>query len=109
MKYPPFTRLVMFKIAGKDHIETKRHAAFMGKSVSDILNTQPQFQSITLMGPIESAIYKIANQYRWQLILKGSDTKTLHMLLDYVQNCQKVLFTNPKVKVSIDVDPIFMM
>ena len=109
LKYPPFTRLAMFKISGRDLHITKQHALEMGKTLSTALHRIETFHPITLMGPIESAIYKIANQYRWQIILKARDTKILHAFLDHIQKAQKPLFSHPKVRVTIDVDPIFMM
>jgi primosomal protein N' (replication factor Y) len=107
--YPPFSRLIMFKISGKDKNVTGAHACLLGKIISTTLMKSSFSQSISVLGPIASAIPKIANQYRWQLILKGRHVKSLHQFMKHFIISQKKLFHHPTVKVSIDVDPIFMM
>jgi len=61
------------------------------------------------MGPIEASLTRIAQRYRRQILLKGSDTKMLHHFINQLMSAHPVLFNNRQVKVAVDVDPFFMM
>ncbi|MBW2220008.1 MAG: hypothetical protein JRF40_11035, partial [Deltaproteobacteria bacterium] len=62
-----------------------------------------------VLGPIESALPRIATYYRWQIMLKSSKLEPLHRLIQWLLSNQGSLFNNRQVKVAVDVDPIFMM
>ena len=109
LKYPPFSRMVMLKISGKSADTAKAHATLVGRTLNQILAKQPEFAAVAIRGPVASAIHKLANRYRWQIILKGPDARMLHTLIHHLQQHHKPLFSHPQVKMAVDVDPIFMM
>jgi primosomal protein N' (replication factor Y) len=61
------------------------------------------------LGPIEAPLPKIAEHYRWQMLLKGSPAKTLHWFVERLVAENPSLFGQRPVKVIVDVDPHFMM
>ncbi len=111
LNYPPFSRMIQLKISGKDKTQTKNHAHIIGKICGRLLKRHTHFsKSIDILGPIEAPLLKIANHYRWQILLKGKDTVRLHEFV------HQLIFKNmPKknqsgnVRVVVDVDPFFMM
>ncbi|MBF0101495.1 MAG: primosomal protein N' [Desulfobacterales bacterium] len=109
-KYPPFSRMILFKISGKDSEKTKSHASYVYQCCNDLKQERMQvYGDIDLMGPIEAPIIKIASNYRWQLILKSGSVSALHEFTDRLIERYPKAWNLKNVKVSIDVDPYFMM
>lgn len=110
LQYPPFSRMIRVQISGKNSVRTEKEAKALGSRCTELKRCKQAFQdSIDILGPIESPLSKIANRYRWQILLKGSHVKTLHQF-------SRALFFQPnkqgksyQVSTVIDVDPYFMM
>jgi primosomal protein N' (replication factor Y) len=51
----------------------------------------------------------LRDRYRWQILLKGKNLQLLHGFLQSIEGEISSLGTVGKVKVSIDVDPEYMM
>ena len=110
LRYPPFSRVVQIKISGKNKEKTRQHA----QSVGDLCNALKQknrllSRSLEILGPIEAPLFKIAKQYRWQILLKGLEVKPLHRFLNSLWLENRAIVNRRDVKVVLDVDPIFMM
>jgi len=108
--YPPFSRMVQIKISGKNKEKTRHHAQFVGDLCNEIIRTHRTLStSVEILGPIEAPLFKIAKQYRWQILLKGLKVKPLHQFLRnlWLENLSKI--NRRDVQVVLDVDPIFMM
>ena len=107
LKYPPFSRMIQLKISGKDHQLTRDHAATLG-NVSLALKTlnASVYDTIEILGPIESSLAKIANRYRWQILLKGTHAGALHQFIGQLMADHSAEFNNRRVRVVIDVDPV---
>ena len=82
LKYPPFSRLIQLRIRGKHHGQTKDHAFKISCILKEMIQKKPCGAAIAVLGPIESAVSRIANQYRWQILIKGSSVKPLHAFLE---------------------------
>jgi primosomal protein N' (replication factor Y) len=110
LKYPPFSRLVQFKISGKNSPETKNHAYILGDLCQSLkASHSPLYQSVDILGPIEASLTRIARRYRWQILLKGINTRMLHQFIDQLMSDHATVFNRHQVQVAIDVDPFFMM
>jgi primosomal protein N' (replication factor Y) len=110
LKYPPFSRIIQLKIAGRDKRQTETHARSLGE-VCRRLGQQDDVlrKSVEVMGPIEAALARIAGKYRWQILLKGQRVGTLHRFVWRVMRENPALFNRRGVTVAVDVDPFFMM
>ena len=110
LKYPPFSRIIQLKIAGRDKRQTETLARSLGEACrrlgqqDDVLR-----KSVEVMGPIEAALARIAGKYRWQILLKGQRAGTLHRFVWRVMTENPALFNRRGVTVAVDVDPFFMM
>jgi primosomal protein N' (replication factor Y) len=110
LNYPPLSRMIQLKISGKDSKKTKKHAQFVGDLCRDLQSGQTEFKShLEILGPIEAPLVRIAEYYRWQILLKSLNAKALHGFVGRLLNESSVCFNNPNAKVVIDVDPVFMM
>ncbi len=109
--YPPFSRLAQLKISGKDRIETKTHALKTGNVCQQMLQKNVYCRkNLEMLGPVESPVAKIAGRYRWQILLKCSESETLHSFIRSLMFENRSLMSQTrKVRVSINIDPVFMM
>lgn len=75
MGYPPYGNIFTFLFTGKDERSVIENICLF----SDIVK-EKHISNITVLGPSQAYISKIKNEYRWRLILKGSDENTLRTL-----------------------------
>jgi primosomal protein N' (replication factor Y) len=102
--------MAQFKISGTDKEKTRRHAQAVGDLCHAIKNSHPaQFGAVEILGPIEFLLAKIARRYRWQIILKSANVKSLQRFLHQVWFNDKKTVHNRLVNVALDVDPFFML
>ena len=110
LAYPPFTRMIQLKISGKDPQKTETHAGRMGDHCRELKKIHSaHYQSLQIMGPIEASLTRIAGRYRWQILLKASNTAALHQFINQLRSEYHSDFSNRRIQVAIDVDPVFLM
>ena len=110
LDYPPFSRMVQFKISGKNPGKTRQHAQNIGELCHKLKKNNRSFlKSVEIMGPIEASLPKIAKQFRWQILLKCPSIKQLHRFLHQIWFENKANIGTRDVNVVLDVDPFFMM
>jgi len=106
LNYPPFSRIIQFRISGKDPAATRRLAGILGKQCRVLKDTaKHNGRSVEILGPIEAPMPKIAGRYRWQILLKGTLRKHLKTFVSTVLENNPRLFSNRHVRVIVDVDP----
>jgi len=108
--YPPFSRMVAVRISGKDPRHTAGHARALGENCRDMLAANGPFHTqVQVMGPIEAPLARIANRHRWQILIKSPDTTTLHRFVHELTIGQSATRAGRQIKVTVDVDPFFLM
>ncbi len=101
--YPPFSRLVNVRFQGTVKSETVDTAKRAGDVARKLMARLP-IGVITVLGPSPSPLYKIRNQYRWQMLLKSAELNMLHNFSKRLKAI--ILRTSGRVKVLLEVDPI---
>ncbi|CAB1056269.1 Helicase PriA essential for oriC/DnaA-independent DNA replication [Olavius sp. associated proteobacterium Delta 1] len=110
LAYPPFSRMIQLKISGKDPHETEKHANLLGDHCRKLKTIHAaHYRSLEIMGPIEASLTRIAGRYRWQILLKGSNTGALHQFINQLRSESHPEFNHRRIQVAIDVDPVFLM
>lgn len=109
LDYPPFTRIIQLQISGRDKAGTVQHAFKVTDICKQLKTDSSFFNAVKILGPIESPIIKIANRYRWHILLKSQEIKPLHSLIDklFFDNACKI--KSKDFKVTADIDPFSMM
>jgi primosomal protein N' (replication factor Y) len=105
--YPPFSRLVLIEMKGKNQEEVRRQAERFFRILGSSNGAS------RLLGPAPAVIAKINNQYRWHILIKNmktTDPGGAHMR----QALRKAvgLFDQQRkqsVRLIIDVDPVGLM
>jgi len=108
--YPPFARLAQLRISGRDQRKTAETAGRLGDRGRGLLQEDGGFaKSIELLGPIEAPLAKIASRHRWQILLKGRDSATLHRFVSRLAVDEHGRIVAAGVRVVVDIDPFFML
>lgn len=107
--YPPFSRLIQVRIQGKNKALTADYAKQLGHLSRRLQLSRPDFAGIDLLGPIEAPLARIANQYRWQLLIKSMKVKPLHIFIRELLYGDKSFSRKQDISVAVDVDPLFLM
>ena len=109
LNYPPYSRMIQLRISGRDAKQTAAYARLLGQYCHQRCHSQPQYAQLEILGPIEAPLARIANQYRWQILLKGVQYKWLHNLVSDLLFDDQAPRKKRDVSVAIDVDPLYLM
>jgi len=102
LAFPPFSSLANLKASGP---EQDRVRAFLqeAKSMGQEMLSAAGERGIFLMGPVPSAIVKIQNRYRWNLLVKGQKRPQLH---HFLRHWRSRLSSAPTLTWRLDIDPL---
>jgi len=110
LKYPPFSRMILLKISGKDKQNTEQFARALGDISRELkIGRQTDIGDIEVLGPIAAAVSRIAERFRWQILLKAPNAKTLHQFAHQLVIESRSITGRRRVHLAVDVDPVFMM
>jgi len=107
--YPPLTRMIQIRISGADKAAVARMAETLGDRCGRFIADQARFRSVAMLGPAEAPLQRIADQYRWQLLLKDRDAAPLHLLVNKLLFGRDGYNRTGRIKIQVDVDPVFLM
>jgi primosomal protein N' (replication factor Y) len=100
--YPPSLRLVSLLFSGKAEaaVETaaRRHAD-AAREVADAAR-------VTVLGPAPQALARLRGQYRWHVLLKGTDARRLREVAAHALEAAAAAPRSGAVRVAVDVDPV---
>lgn len=102
LNYPPYVRLARLVVRGaKEDI-----VATVAGQCRDILQElSPQFPDITILGPSQAPLHKIASQYRYHIVLKSNNVEKLSGIL---AQCKKKVNLQGTY-LEIDIDPLDLL
>lgn len=107
--YPPFTRMIQIRIQGKDRKRTAEYVRQLEQRCHRLKSSAPKYAKVDLLGPLEAPLYRIADHYRWQLLIKEARVKPLHNFIAELLFGAEGVTKKEGVSVAIDVDPQFLM
>lgn len=95
--YPPYGRLILWRFSGRDGGLVQRTA----EAVADYLEDIPG-QDFELLGPAPANILRVADRFRWQILLKLPPESSLGLpsLSEIRRLCPA------DISLTIDVDPL---
>jgi len=110
LDYPPFHRLVNFRMAGNSLSRTRDYATMLGELSLDLCEKDSSFRNtIEILGPAEAPWEKLKGKYRWQMLIKGRDHRVLHNFTEKVLLSLKPRIKVSGVRVTVDVDPVNLL
>ncbi len=108
--YPPVTRMVQLRLSGRDERVARAQADALGAQCRSLQAADPDWAaSLQLLGPIEAPLTRIAGHYRWQILVKSLHVAALHRFMDRLLAVYPQGASRSRVKLVIDVDPLYLM
>ena len=98
LNYPPYGRLILLRLSSLDEIQVENTA-------TEIAQKLEQQSQIDVLGPAPANILRVANRYRWQILLKFAP-EDLPKLPDWQEIRQ---LCPDSVSLTIDIDPLNIM
>ena len=97
LNYPPFCYICLIRIISKDY----NNASKMSYKIGDYL--KDKVKNETILGPSTSNIFKLNNDYRFQIIIKYKDINNIRK---YLYMLQERFFNDKTIRLEIDFNPI---
>jgi primosomal protein N' (replication factor Y) len=72
LAYPPFARLVRLEFRHHDAARAEKEASSLAAKFRKSLEAE-RWKLLELIGPVPCFFAKLGGEYRWQIILRGSD------------------------------------
>ena len=101
LNYPPSGRLVLLRLSSLDAAEVAACAVQLASACHEYIQ-QLSLPGCELLGPAPAAIMRVANRYRWQILLKLPLDESVD-LSDLIGLRDR---TPRSVSLTIDVDPL---
>jgi len=98
LNYPPYGRLILLRLSSLDDIQVENTATQIAEKLQ-------QQSEIDVLGPAPANILRVANRYRWQILLKFAP-EDLPQLPDWEEIRQ---LCPDSVSLTIDIDPLNIM
>ena len=108
LDYPPFSRLINFRVTGNSEKRTKTFAEEMGQTGQSLLKKGYQ-RGIDLLGPSTAPFTKMKGRFRWQMLAKGKNSRLLHQFARELASRLDDRIKGKGVNLDIDVDPVFIL
>ena len=107
LNYPPFSRLINFKMEGNSKSKTAAFAEDIGKLAHALCDKRSRYRrDIEILGPSASPWEKIKGKYRYQMLIKGSTLTALRSFTSHFLNQIPIALRGGGVKFYMDVDPV---
>lgn len=101
MGYPPFGRILLINGSGKNEDELRKQMIYLGEKVKE---KAEEFGGLEVLGPTPCIIYRIKENYRWQIIIKGEfSSKFSKSIKDILYDKANNVYND--IRVSMDINP----
>jgi primosomal protein N' (replication factor Y) (superfamily II helicase) len=98
LNYPPYGRLILLRLSSLDAIQVQNTATIIATAF-------PQQEGLDILGPAPASILRVANRFRWQILLKIAPD-----VLPQLPPWEEVRsLCHSSVSLTIDVDPMNIM
>jgi len=110
LKYPPFSRLINFKLEGTSKTKTADCADRLGALAQALWKKGSRYQKeVEILGPSTSPWEKMKGKYRYQMLLKGFPRTTLRSFASQLLHQIPQLVKGSGVAFYVDVDPVSLL
>ena len=104
MGYPPFVVLALIGLKHKD----ESYALRSGQILREALDRANADRSLRILGPASAPISRIKNEYRFQIIVKSTNRRTLRASIDQALAEAETLGSDKRIT-QIEIDPVNLM
>lgn len=108
LTYPPFSRLINFRLTGNTEKRTRMAAEEM-ESIGQSLLKRGFGRGIELLGPSAAPFVRLRGKFRFQMLAKGLHSKLLHQFARELMTQMEEKIRGKGVHLDVDVDPVFIL
>ncbi len=108
LQYPPFSRLINFKLTGNQEKSTKSAVEEMEK-IGQLLLKKGIGKGIDLLGPSAAPFLRLKGKFRFQMLAKGVSSRLLHQFAEELITRMEEKLRGRGVNLDVDVDPVFIL
>ncbi len=102
--YPPHGSLISLRIQSSEHSKAYQLAQHVGSRARALQNQFAPYKSLEVLGPAEAPLAKLKNQYRYYLLLKGTQKPVLSKFLRQLLGDES--WVPAKCRIIVDIDPL---
>lgn len=107
LKYPPFGKLVSFKILGANNERAKEAGELLRMRAEKLKEMREPYKDFQILGPAPAAIARLRNKYRYHIIVKSEVGAPLSTYVKEIIGDKKWIKSG--VRINVDIDPQNMM
>ncbi len=102
LNYPPYGRLILLRLSSLDEVEVENTALMLAAHLRPVEENAASYE---ILGPAPASIMRVANRYRWQILIKFPPDVNVELpdLTVLRELCPD------GVSLTIDVDPLNFM
>ncbi len=101
--YPPFVRLARVVVRGEDEDKVRD----LSTKLADVLRQaarEIEPGPVILLGPVPCPISRINRQFRYQMLIKAPQARSMIQLFDNVRG--QLITSPPELNIAVDIDPV---
>ncbi|MCX8123756.1 MAG: primosomal protein N' [Spirochaetes bacterium] len=102
LQYPPYIRLARLVVRGTKEDVVSNVADHCKELLQEL---SPRYPDVTILGPTQAPLYKIASQFRYHIVLKSHNVE---MLSSVIGECKKKINLQGTF-LEIDIDPLDLL
>ncbi|AGL02245.1 replication restart helicase PriA [Desulfoscipio gibsoniae] len=108
MGYPPFAKMVRVLLSGKDDAAVQQAAEKIRTQLDGFVEGA-NGGKIMIVGPAPAPLPRLKEDYRWHIILWSADYRRLRLVMERFQRATGGAAPGKELRMSIDVDPMYIM
>lgn len=108
LEYPPFSRLINFRLTGNNEKRTKIATEEMEKAGRSLLKRGFE-KGIGLLGPSAAPYGKLKGKFRYQMLVRGMNSRLLHQFAEQLILQMEKSLRGKGIHLEVDVDPVFIL
>ena len=102
--YPPHGSLISLRIQSSEHAKAYQLAQHVGARARALQNQFAPYKSLEVLGPAEAPMAKLKSQYRYYILLKGTQKPVLSKFIRQLLGDES--WVPSKCRIIVDIDPL---
>ncbi len=107
LNYPPFGKLAVLRIQGLDLESTQSECQRIKHLAERLRASSDTYKQVIILGPAPAPLQKIRNKFRFQMLLRASDSHSISAFCRQFMKHYKPSTT--RLSVSLDIDAIQLL
>jgi primosomal protein N' (replication factor Y) len=107
LMYPPYGSLMSLRVQSSEHNKAYQLAQQVGNRARALQNQFAPYKSLEVLGPAEAPMAKLKNQYRYYLLIKGTQKAVLNRFIRQLLGDES--WIPAKCRIIVDIDPLQLL